>query len=483
MLAYLIIKEFFLDVAFGTLMPLERPHAVAIVFEEDSMVVASCGAAARKAGVRPGMPEPEARALFPKGSFAVVDRVVAEEAFAKVLNLLESFSPTFQALGIGSALLDLGVIPDLERVQQEAKGLITGLERKSGHVASLGLAEGRFAANVAARLAGPGQAIIVPAGDEAIFLQGQPVACLPVNHEILRRLDLLGIETIGDLAKLPEDDLVNLFGDEGCLMAALARGQDETLVAAERLIEALSGNIDFDFPLEGGELILGEVVQILEGLCDRLREKHQMATRIRVTIGVMGHEKVSISLHLASPSHDAARIIQPLRDRLASLSLPGPIATLEVALEGFVDSHARQLTLASLLPKAERWRNIQRIVERLSVRTEKATLMQVVWDDLKSRIPEWRGHLQDMIRETQRRGLYLPRPVNVAADPSGAPRLVRTGRGWEPVETIVEAWEVDEDWWTPRPIARSYYRVLLRNGAVMRLFRDQRRGSWYHQNR
>ena len=247
MLAYLILKEFFIDVTFGSLMPLERPYAVAIMAEEGSIVVASCGAAARKAGMRPGMLESEARALFPKGNFAVIDKVAAEEAFTKVLNLLESFSPTLQALGIGTALLDLGLMSDLDRMRKEVKGLIAGLERKSGHVASVGLAEGRFPASIAAHLAGPGQGVIVPAGEEAAFLQGQPVGCLPVSHEILRRLDLLGIETIGDVAKLPADDLVNLFGDDGCLMAALARGKDYTLVVAERLVEGLSRSLDFDF--------------------------------------------------------------------------------------------------------------------------------------------------------------------------------------------------------------------------------------------
>lgn len=481
MLACVVLKEFLIDVAFKSLLPLERLLAIALVWDEGSTVVAACGAGARKLGVSRGMPELEARALCPKGLFATVDMAVAEEAFAQVLNGLEAFSPSIEGLSIGSALLDLGVMPDPAKVRKEAAAIAATIERKLRHVASVGVARGRFVATVAANLAGPGQAIIVGVGEEASFLHDKPISCLPIRQETLRRLELLGVYTVGDVAKLPEDDLVNLFGPEGCLMASLACGKDEVLIAAEKLTETFSLTVGFDFPVEGGEVVLGDIIHALEQLCSRLRERHQLATRVRLVFGFVEHKNLVVTLSLASPMHDAGRMAKPLRDRILGLSLPGLISSIEISLEGIVDAFARQLTLETLLPKAERWRSIQRIVERLAIRDSPTALMQVVWDDPKSRIPERRGHLQDLVRETLRRGLYLPKPVNVAADSGGTPRLVRTVSGWQPVDTVVEAWEVDDDWWTPRPIARSYYRVLLRNGTIMRLFRDQRRGAWYHQ--
>ncbi len=483
MLVCVVIKEFFLDIAFPSLLPLERPLAVALTCDEGTSVVAACGATALRSGIHRGMPESEARALCPKGLFAFVDLPSAEEAFAKALNALESFSPTIESLGIGSALLDFGVMPDSDKTRKEVKKLITFLERKLRHVASVGVGEGRFVATVAANGAGPGQAIIVAAGEESDFLHAQPTSCLPISRETSRRLELLGVYTVGDIAKLPQDDLANLFGNEGCLMASLAHGKDEALVSAERLVEALTRSVSYDFPVEGGELLFGDVMQMVGELCTQLQEKHLMATRIRIKLEITGQKDLSILLNLASPTQDASRIEKTLKDRFQTLTLSGQIDSVEVALEGFVESHARQLTLDTLLPKAERWRNIRRIVERLAIRDDPTALMRVIWDDAKSRIPERRAHLQDIVRETLRRGLYLPKPVNVTADGRGTPQLVRTVSGWQPVDSIVEAWEVDDDWWTPRPIARSYYRVLLRNGAMMRLFRDQRRGSWYHQSR
>lgn len=398
---------------------------------------------------------------------------------AEVLNNLERFSPTLEVLGTDGILVDLGVMVDRKAIRAEGRRLAAALSRQG----AVGMAEGRFVAGVAARLAEPGKANIIFAGDEAVFLESKPVACLPVTPETVRRLDLLGVVTLGDVAKLPADDLANLFGKEGSLISALARGNDEVLVAGEKLVQKLASVVPFDFPIDGGEALFGEIVHSLEALCEKLRDRLQYATRVVVTLDVVGSSDITIDLNLASPTDNVQRIAKPLKDRFAALKLKGAIGSLEVSLEGFVDVYARQLTLESLLPKASRWRSIERLLQRLSVRTDNATLMQVVWTDERSRIPERRGHLQDLVHDTLRRGLYLPKPVNVATDAGGHPKLVRTPGGWQPVDSIVEAWEIDDEWWTERPIARSYYRVMLHNGAIMRLFRDQRRGAWYHQNR
>jgi nucleotidyltransferase/DNA polymerase involved in DNA repair len=394
------------------------------------------------------------------------------EAFASLLNALDAFSPTIEIVKVGEVLLDLGVMTDRRKVKSEARRLHAAIS-KTGTV---GLAEGRFVAFVAAHVT-KDVSVVFP-GDEAAFLASKPLSFLPIESETLRRLDLLGFSKIGDLLKVPEEDLVSLFGTEGCLMGDLMKGQDSKLVVGKKLEENLSASFTFDFPVEN---IIGEIDQALEGLCVSLREKQLMATRVKIAVSCP--QTVSVTLNLASPSDNSQRIAKPLRDRFAALTLPGPISGFELSLEGFVVAHARQLTLESLLPKANRLRSIERILQRLAVRTDSSMLMRVVWDDARSRIPERRGHLQDILRSNLCRGLYIPKPINVAADTAGAPYLVRQHRYWHPVETIMEAWEIKDEWWTPRPIARSYFRVKLQNGSILRLFRDQKRGSWFHQNR
>lgn len=405
-------------------------------------------------------------------AYIVLKQFLTNEGFANLLNDLEDFSPTIEVVGMGEILLDLGVMTDRRKVKAEAKRLLAVIPKDAG----LGIAEGRLIAAIAAKTTK--NASIVSKGEETIFLEDKPLSLLPVEGEVLRRLDLLGFQFIGDLTKISQNDLANLFGVEGSLITGLLHGNDETLVVARKQEESLSESFFFDFPVEH---VFREIEQAIETLCVTLKKRQLLATRIKVVVSCP--KAMTITLSLASPSHDAGRMTKLLRDRFSALKLYGLVSSLVVSLEGFVAAHARQLTLASLMPKANRWRNIERVLERLAIRTESTTLMKVVWDDKRSRIPERRGHFQDLLHENLSRGLYIPKPINVAADTTGVPRLVRAHGRWRPVDFVMEAWEIKDDWWTPQPIARSYFRVQLDNGSILRLFRDQKQGSWYHQNR
>lgn len=49
------------------------------------------------------------------------------------------------------------------------------------------------------------------------------------------------------------------------------------------------------------------------------------------------------------------------------------------------------------------------------------------------------------------------------------------------VESPLETWRIDDEWWRQRPISRLYWRVLLEDGRVVDLFRDLTRDRWARQ--
>ena len=88
----------------------------------------------------------------------------------------------------------------------------------------IGVADGPFAAELAARAAAPTR--LVDAGTVAAFLA-------PMNIDVLERPDLvdvlrrLGIRTLGAFAELPARDVLARFGSEGLGAHRLASGLDE----------------------------------------------------------------------------------------------------------------------------------------------------------------------------------------------------------------------------------------------------------------
>jgi hypothetical protein len=73
---------------------------------------------------------------------------------------------------------------------------------------------------------------------------------------------------------------------------------------------------------------------------------------------------------------------------------------------------------------------------------------------------------------------YWPKPIAVVADEDGAPRSV-AGTG---VEAIREDWLVEDRWWTPKPLQRRYFEVVLTDGRDLVVFREPADGDrWYEQ--
>lgn len=72
--------------------------------------------------------------------------------------------------------------------------------------------------------------------------------------------------------------------------------------------------------------------------------------------------------------------------------------------------------------------------------------------------------------------LCLPGRVRVRAGSGGAPRAVEGA----PVEAVREEWLVEDRWWTPQPLRRHYFELVMADGRDMTVFRDAA-GRWYRQ--
>jgi hypothetical protein len=75
------------------------------------------------------------------------------------------------------------------------------------------------------------------------------------------------------------------------------------------------------------------------------------------------------------------------------------------------------------------------------------------------------------------RRLYAPRRIAVDADAAGLPRAI-AGVG---VEAVREEWLVEDRWWTPRPLRRHYFELVLADGRDVTVFRSGGGRRWYRQ--
>jgi hypothetical protein len=74
--------------------------------------------------------------------------------------------------------------------------------------------------------------------------------------------------------------------------------------------------------------------------------------------------------------------------------------------------------------------------------------------------------------------VYWPRPVEVEVADGGAPGAVESVA----VETVREEWLVEDRWWTPRPLSRRYFELVLEDGRNVVVFREPADGThWFEQ--
>ncbi|CAN5150521.1 hypothetical protein BH24ACT23_BH24ACT23_10450 [soil metagenome] len=71
--------------------------------------------------------------------------------------------------------------------------------------------------------------------------------------------------------------------------------------------------------------------------------------------------------------------------------------------------------------------------------------------------------------------LYAPRPVPVKPDGQGRPASV----SGVVVSSVREEWLVEDRWWTPRPIERHYFELVLADGRCEVIFCED--GRWLAQ--
>jgi DNA polymerase-4 len=86
-----------------------------------------------------------------------------------------------------------------------------------------------------------------------------------------KRLHALGLDTVGQLAALPETVLVNLIGDFGSHLWQLAHGLDDRSVVPDRDAKSISTETTFAYDLSDREVLGTWLLELVDHLAGRLR--------------------------------------------------------------------------------------------------------------------------------------------------------------------------------------------------------------------
>lgn len=169
----------------------------------------------------------------------------------------------------------------------------------NGADARIGVADGVFAARLAARRAEPGGMFVVPAGESAAFLAPWPVRVLD-DDDLASLLVRLGLPTLGDFAGLPPASVLGRFGSTGLAAHRQARGEDEHPPALRVAPPELELHSEFDPALSRVDTAVFAGRALADRLLAELAADGLMCTRVRVEAETEHGERLARSWRLSA---------------------------------------------------------------------------------------------------------------------------------------------------------------------------------------
>jgi DNA polymerase-4 len=213
-------------------------------------VVAGCSYEARVFGAHSAMPMHQARRLVGSGAVVLPPRGSVYRAVSlRVFALIRAQVPVIEMLSFDEAFAEPAELAGAtaDDAIEFAQRLRTRISDEIGLAASVGFGSGKQIAKIASGMAKPDGVVVVTPEHQGEFLARLPVRKLwgigPVAGERLQRL---GIDTIGDLARMSTLEVSSVLGATvGPGLHQLARGIDDRPVAERASAKQISAESTF----------------------------------------------------------------------------------------------------------------------------------------------------------------------------------------------------------------------------------------------
>jgi len=342
------------------------------------------------AGVYSRLPLRQAKASCPHAIFVEANHASYRDVVEAMLDALETVAPVVEPAGLGAAYAGIGGLEGLyEDEFALAAALIDAVRSATGLLASVGIGDGKFVAWVAASITPPGDAGIVPSRREREFLHDRDTTFLPFDLDVLQRLDLLALHTLGDIAELPHAAVEAQFRGIGGRLWELASGIDREPLRPRAHRESLGERLGFDAPVVATEALVLAGRQLLSRLVRRL--KGRTARRMHVQL-LAGERIVWERLEtFREPTGDERLMTLVLKTRLSLLELPQAVDTVTITLTGIGHEVAKQAKLFT--DSQQNLNQIGEAIQQLRTRYGRPVVWRIAEVDPWSRHPEERSVL------------------------------------------------------------------------------------------
>ncbi|MFZ5564588.1 MAG: DNA polymerase IV [Thermodesulfobacteriota bacterium] len=363
-----------MDAFFASVEQLDHPEwrgrPVVVGRSSGRGVVAAASYEARTFGVRSAMPMARALKLCPAAVVAPPRMGRYQEVSARVMEILGTVSPLVEQVSIDEAYIDIAGCERLlgtpETIAKDIKKMVAGA---IGITCSVGIAPVKFLAKIASDANKPDGLTIIPPETMDRFIETLPIDKVPGVGPVTRtQLALLGIETLGDVIRFPDDVLIKKLGRFGRHLKALSLGQDGGAVVPWHPAKSVSTETTLSNDTADKAVLCRHLLRQADEVCRELQKIDSRARVVFIKIKYADFSQTSRQTTLEEPvgssdaiyRHAAALLEkQPLARKVR---LIGVGATELVAVAGGVQMDLLEGTGC----RDSRWEKIDRSVSAIS---------------------------------------------------------------------------------------------------------------------
>ncbi|WP_296434648.1 MULTISPECIES: Y-family DNA polymerase [unclassified Rhizobium] len=456
-------------------------QAIAVIAKSGSKRwVSAADAAARKVGVRVGMPAAKAQAIFRDLLLIDADPVADAVALERIaLWALTVYSPIIAVDGPDGIVMDTEGADHLQGGEQPMLEKVANQFRARGLTARVAIADTWGAAHACAR-AITRETVIVPKGEIVRAVEKLPLSLLRLPDKIVGDLRMLGFQSIGELANTARAPLALRFGPEIGRRLDQMFGRMSEPVEPVRAPEWIEVSRAFAEPIGAAETINKYVGRLVVQLVGELQRRGLGVRRTDLLVEKVDGTRQAIRAGTAKPARDVAWLTKLFKDRTEKIE-PGwgiEKLTLVAVVTQPLDEEQRSSSLVE-----EETTDITPLIDILGNRGQRVYRLAPVASDVPERCVQRIDPAADDVGQTwvnhwKRPVRLLDRPDRITAialTPDHPPRAI-TWRGRRHAVKRADGPErIFGEWWmrdSELEAVRDYYVVENEIGERFWVYRS-----------
>jgi DNA polymerase-4 len=296
-------------------------------------VVTTASYEARRFGVGSAMPAARARRLCPQAVFIPPDGAHYREVSKHMMEIVRSHVERVEVVGLDEAYIDLS---GLYSPRAAMRRVLADIEAATRLVCSVGIGPNKLVAKVASDAEKPAGFLVLTREQACERFAGAPPGLIPgIGPKTAAKLEAMGLRTLGELARAPEQLLVERFGpNHGRDLRRRAHFEHDGQVGEERKVVSESRERTFDSDIRDPALLRESLSRMAVELCASLSAHETHGRTIGIKVRLDDFSTVTRARTLPAPTCDAEQVTRVALALLEEYAPPRPVRLLGVRVAG-----------------------------------------------------------------------------------------------------------------------------------------------------